>query len=114
MAFDSEINRLVILIVSGRQAGEVMQQLTRHRFYFTRIDSSGGVFQEPTECLLIGLNSERMVPLLRLVRKYCKVQKQYIPARMNMPMGYSPMPMIEAQFGGALIYTMDVEHFEQI
>jgi uncharacterized protein YaaQ len=110
----SEINQLAILIVSGRQVSELMQHLSKHGFYFTIIDSSGGVLQEPTVCLIIGLNNSRLTPLLRLVRKYCQPQTQYIPAQMNVQPGFPAFPMIEAQVGGALVYVVNVESFYQI
>lgn len=108
-------NRLAILIVSGRQAMDLMQQLTENGFYFTQIDSSGGMIQEPSLSLLIGLNDSRLETLLRLVRKYCKPQKQYVPTQIHIQPGFTTaLPMIEARVGGALIYILEVERFEQI
>ena len=114
MAAPAEINQLILVIVSGFQAGELMQHLTRNRFYFTKIDSSGGVFQEPTVVLLIGLNKSNLAPLLEIVREDCQPHPQYIPAHVNVQPGSAPFPMIEAQVGGALIYLMNVDKFTQI
>lgn len=108
------IDRLVILVASGHQANELMQQLTRNSFQFTVIDSSGGMFQEPTSTLIVGLNSTRLQALVSLVEKYCQPQTQYIPAQLSIPPNYTILPMIEAQTGGALVYTMNVERFEQL
>ncbi len=110
----STIDQLVILVLSGYQAEDLMHHLVEARFYFTKIDSSGGLLNEPTVCLLIGLNNVRMPALLELVQKYCHPFTQYIPTQLNSQSGYPSMSMIEAQVGGALIYTLNVERFEQL
>ncbi len=110
----AEINQLVILVVSGYQAEDLMQSLVERRFYFTKVDSSGGMLNEPAVCLLIGLNSSRLPALLDLVQNCCQPYTQYIPTQLNSQSGYPSMSMIEAQVGGALLYTMNVERFEQL
>ena len=115
MSATETINQLIILVVSGRHAGDFMQQLVHNRFYFTKIDSSGGgMLQIPTVTLLIGLNSTRLQALLALVNDCCHSYREYIPAQVSMPPNYPPMQMIEAQMGGALIYMLDIERFVQI
>ncbi len=109
----STVNQLVFVVVSERQAGDLLKALVRERFYFTKIDSSGEVFQEPTLCLLIGLNSARRSALMDLVGQCCKTYEEYIPVQFNPPASFPPMSMIEARAGGALVYVLDVERFEQ-
>jgi uncharacterized protein YaaQ len=110
-----KINQLAFVAVSGSQAGDLMQNLTKNGFYFTKIDSSGGIIQEPMVCLLIGFNKSRTEDLMKLSRKYCQPHKQYIPANMSIQPGYTnQIPMIEAQIGGAVIHLLNVERFEQM
>ncbi len=107
------INQLVFIVVNERQGEELMQALNRERFYFTRIDSSGMVFQEATVCLMVGLNNNRFNALLGLVNRYCQPHEEYVPVQFSPPAGFPPMSMIEAKTGGALIYLVDVDRFEQ-
>jgi uncharacterized protein YaaQ len=113
MTASDSVNLLIFIIVSGRQADELKNQLVRERFYFTQINSSGGPLQEPTVCLLIGLNSSRLDRLMGVVRAACKRFEEYIPVQMMPPTGLPPMQMIEAQVGGALVYAVEVEEFIQ-
>jgi uncharacterized protein YaaQ len=108
------IDQLVIIIVSGLQVERLMKSLIKAGFYCTRIDNSGGIVQDPAVCLLVGLNQARLASLSALVREYCRSFRKYIPTQFNEPAGYGPLPLIEAQVGGALIYSMNVERFEQI
>jgi uncharacterized protein YaaQ len=108
------VDLLVLLSVSGRQSSELIAQLIREKFYFTRIDSSGGLVQEPTNTLLIGLAHTRADRLFQIVEEYCKPYREYIPVNINLHQGVPPLSMVEAQVGGALVYTMNVERFEQL
>ncbi len=107
------IDRLVILVVSGSQSDQLMRRLRQEQFYFTIIDSTGGMLQEPMVCLLLGFQQRRMPALLDTVRQCCKPHTQYIPAQMHMPSDVRSLSMVEAQVGGALVYAMDVEQFIQ-
>lgn len=108
------INQLVTIIVSGSQAGELMKRLSREKFYFTQVDSSGGLLQEPTVCLLIGLQSERLAALFAIIRECCPRRRQFIPARVEVPQLQIPPVMIEAEVGGATIFSLPIERFEQL
>ncbi len=109
------IDQLAIVAVSGSQAGDLMNSLSKNGFYFTKIDSSGGIIQEPMVCLLIGFDKTRKDELMKLSRKYCQPHKQYIPANMSIQPGYTnQIPMIEAQMGGAVIHMLEVERFVQL
>jgi uncharacterized protein YaaQ len=108
------VDRLVILVVSGSQADALMRRLRQERFYFTVIDSTGGMLQEPTVCLLLGFSQGRLPALLEIVRQNCQPRTLYVPAQMRMPGDMGNLPMVEAQVGGALVYSLNVEQFVQL
>jgi uncharacterized protein YaaQ len=111
---DREIDLLILIMVSQSQSKKLMANLNKKHFYFTIIDSSSSLFHEPTVCLLMGLNHTRMETLNRLVKKYCQPYRKFIPVQMRGIGEFSHMPMIESLEGGATLYGMLVEHFEQI
>jgi uncharacterized protein YaaQ len=111
---ERDIDFLVLIIVSQSQSKKVMANLNKQHFYFTIIDSSSSLFQESTVCLLMGLNHTRMDILDKLIQKYCQPYRKFIPVQMRGIPEMSPMPVIETQEGGAILYGMPVEHFEQI
>ncbi len=113
-AEDKGIDLLVFLIISGSQVEQLRHRLVQKNFIFTQIDSKGGLIQEAILCLLIGLNSTRLEALVELVNECCQSYQQYIPIQVNIPPMSTPLSMIEAKVGGATIYTLKVERFEQI
>ncbi len=110
----SSVDQLALVVVSGRQADELMRQLVQARFYFTKIDSSGQLLQESTVCLLIGFSSNQLERLMGVIRVACHLRQEYVPTQLTMTNSLPPLTMIEAQVGGALVYVMDVEQFIQL
>jgi uncharacterized protein YaaQ len=108
------INQLVLATVSGTQAGELIGRLNRDRFYVTKIDSSGGLLYEATVLLLIGLDGIRLSRLLEHIRECCPTRRKFVPAHVETPFFAAQPVMIEAEIGGATIYVLDVERFEQL
>jgi uncharacterized protein YaaQ len=110
----SSLDRLVLLTFSDSQGDLLMKQLTKEDFRLTVINSTGGLLQEAVVCLLVGFPHERMPLFLDIVRKNCHAFRKYIPTQGVMPMEQVGLPMVEAQLGGATIYTMNVVRFVQI
>lgn len=113
MASDKILNQLVVATVSGRQVGELADRLSRDGFDFTFIDSSGGGLLESTVSILIGLNRADLPRLLERLRECCRVRRQFLPAHLEGPFLEAQPVMIEAEVGGAAVYVLDVERFEQ-
>jgi len=111
---DLKIDLLVLIVVSESQSKKLMANLSEQHFYFTIIDSSNSLFHEPTVCLLLGLNRDRMGTLNDLVEKYCRPYRKYISVQLRATGEFSQLPVLETQEGGATLYVMPVEHFEQI
>jgi len=108
------VNQMVMATVAGDQTGELTHQLTQEGFYFTQVDSRGGLLEEPTICLLIGLNHTRLERLLGLLRECCHARRRFIPVQVEAaPLQIQPT-MIEAEVGGAILYVLNVERFEQL
>lgn len=108
------VNQLVIATVAGTQAGTLTDRLTQDGFYVTQVDSSGGILHEATTSLLIGLDRARLPRLLKHVRECCPTRRQFIPAHVEAPLLEVQPVMIEAEAGGATVYVLDVERFEQV
>jgi len=114
MDTDIPVSQLVIVNVLGAQSDALVKRLTREGYYATQIDSSGGILDEPTASLFIGLAKERLEYLLEILRESCKVHRRYIPIHVEAPLLEVQPAVIEAEVGGALIYVLNVERFEQL
>ncbi len=108
------VNQLMIATVSGTLAGALTDRLTHDGFYVTQVDSSGGILHEATASLLIGLDQVRLPRLLEHIRACCRTRRRFVPAHVEAPLLEIQPMMIEAEVGGATVYVLDVEHFEQL
>ena len=113
MAISTEINELIVVVAAEEQLGDLTHRLVSGGFYFTLVASSGGFLQNSTVALLIGINHARLETLLKIVKDCCHTRRTYIPARIENPLLQGQPLMIEAEIGGAELYAMDVERFEQ-
>ncbi len=110
---NNPLDSLVFLIVSEKQVNRLMKQLSREGFHFTVINSTGGIGQIAEICLLIGFSHEQKPALMAAVHKSCKPYKEYIPTQGLLPSEAGSLPLLEVQVGGALVYSLEVERFEQ-
>jgi uncharacterized protein YaaQ len=115
MCKNCNIDTLVIANVSKTQVAGLTKELVKNGFYFTLIDSSGGLLQGSTNTLLIGIIRERYNDLMDLLRICCQRKITHVPTQTQMETfaHYSQPMIIEAQTGGAMVHTIPVEHFEQ-
>jgi len=103
-----------LITVMGEQASELIQRLTRDGFQVTELNSSGGFLQETQVFLLVGFPRQRQAQLLRHLRECCRRQRRYIPAHLEGSASLFHAAIIEAEVGGAVIFALDVERFEQL
>ncbi|NLF01924.1 MAG: hypothetical protein GX601_13205 [Anaerolineales bacterium] len=111
---EKTVNQLVVATVAGAQANTLTDRLTQAGFYATQIDSSGGILYEATVSLLIGLDRTQLPQLLEQFRECCSSRRRFIPAHVEAPLLEIQPVMIEAEVGGATVYVLDVERFEQV
>jgi uncharacterized protein YaaQ len=107
------VDQLVLVTAFESQVNPLMARLTGAGFYVTRIDTSGGLLYEAKISLLIGLNQARLPDLLAYIRACCATEVRFVPA-YGETLALEAQPMIfEAEVGGAIIYALNVEYFEQ-
>ena len=107
--------KLVIAIIQTRDKGRVVDALRANQFKFTQIASSGGFLREGNTTLLIGIEDDRLEPLLQLLEENCHTREQYInPIPPDTaPIGtFLPTP-IAVEVGGAVVFVLPVERFER-
>ena len=108
------VDHLAIVTAAASQAAEVIDVLTGEGYCVTEVDSDGGMLEEATTTLLVGLSHERLPGLLEILHQHCSTQRRFMPAHADTPMVQVEPMVIEVEVGGATVYTLNVEHFEQL
>ncbi|GAB4574521.1 MAG: cyclic-di-AMP receptor [Anaerolineae bacterium] len=107
--------KLVVAVVQDLDADDVIESLTAAGYRVTRVASTGGFFRQGNTTLFCGVADEQVQHLIGLLRKTCKRRSRMMPiaphsAEYPMTVG----AYVEVTVGGATVFVLDVEHFEQI
>jgi uncharacterized protein YaaQ len=108
--------KMLFCIVQNEDAGGLVSALTKEGFRSTRYQSHGGFLRQGNATILVGVPDDRVDDVIAVVRRNCRTRTQYInplPPMMEPGEFYMPNP-VDVQFGGATIFVIDVDRFEQV
>lgn len=108
--------KLVFAIVSDEDATHLISEINKAGHRVTKLASSGGFLKSGNSTLMIGTEEEKLKDVLDIIKRFSSSRNVSINAN-TMPSGmggsYIPYP-VEVQVGGATVFVVNVEHFEQI
>ena len=105
-------NGLMLAVVQGQDADFAIESLVEEDFSVTRLPSVGGFLGRKSASLLICIDKKSKVRAIELLDKTCRKRVAFIA----VPMENSPLPMpapTPVIIGGASIFSLDVEHYEE-
>ena len=108
-----KIHALMAVVVQEQDVDPVTRALEKIPVPVVRFASVGGFLGQQNFTLLIGLPDERDDEVLQVLRTTCRQRVEYLA----MPLEGAPMPMpspVPVTVGGATIFTLPVERFEEI
>ena len=107
-----EMKDLLIAVVQGQDADMAIDALMGQGFKVTRLPSVGVFLGRKNATLMIGIDSDRKEQAIDLLNKNCRQRVAFI----SVPMESSPLPMpapTPVTVGGATIFSVAVEHYEE-
>jgi uncharacterized protein YaaQ len=107
--------KLVVANVQDQDAEGVVKALNAAHFRVTRIGSTGGFLHEGNSTLIIGVDDHLVDRVVAELKRNSQRRKKYLPiAGGAVPAAETFYNFIEVEVGGAVVFVLDVEHFEQI
>jgi len=111
---NTEPIRLLIMAVVQEQDQDVaMRTLERLHVPAVYMASTGGYLGRRNATLMIGLPRGREQEVLKMLQETCRQRVEY----MTLPLEGSAMPMpapVAVTVGGATVFALPVERFEEI
>ncbi len=107
------VHALMAVVVQEQDADPVTHALEKLRAPVAHFASAGGFLGRRNYTLLIGLPDGLEEEVLKILRTSCRQRVEYLA----MPLEGSPMPMptpVPVTVGGATIFTLPVEQFEEL
>jgi uncharacterized protein YaaQ len=107
--------KLVVATIQDQDADRCVSSLTDKGFRVTRIGTTGGFLKQGNTTLLIGVEDHLVNPVIDVLRQSSRRRMRYIPmASGAAPNGMALYNYIEVEIGGASVFVLDIEHFEQV
>lgn len=103
---------VLLAVVQAQDAEAAESSLLKLGFSVTRLPSVGGFLGRRNATLLIGMPAEKEPLAIETLNKNCRQRIEYIA----VPLESAPLPLpapTPITIGGATIFTMAVEHFEE-
>jgi uncharacterized protein YaaQ len=104
---------LLIAVVQSQDAENAEDALCKEDFSVTRFPSVGAFLGRKNATLMIGLPKIKRKRAIELLRSICRERVEYIA----VPLESAPLPMpnpTPITIGGATIFGMNIEHFEEV
>ena len=107
--------KLLISVINSDDTYSLTDALTEHGYTSTVVSSTGGFLREGNTTLLIGVQDDQVIDVLRLIQSTCRTRQKYVnpfPAMVDYEEAYLATP-IEVEVGGAVVFVVNVERFEK-
>jgi uncharacterized protein YaaQ len=113
LAEDNAVNSMLIAIVQAQDSERAERALNKIGHYITRLPSSGGFLGRRNATLLMGIPGNEQPKINEVLQKTCRQRVEFIA----VPLESTPLPLpapTPITIGGATIFAIDVEHYEEI
>lgn len=109
--------KLIMAIVQDIDSRGVLDALVADGFRATKISSSGGFLVRGNATILIGVKDERVEAVLNILRTHCHARREFVSP--VVPLGEAAsarhwVQPLEVEVGGATVFVLGVERFEQL
>lgn len=108
----SNNTRMIIAVIQSQDIDAAFAALKNVNISATRLPSVGGFLGRRNATLLIDLNSDEVGKAQAALQESCRQRIEYLA----VPLESAPLPLptpTPITVGGATIFTVNIEHFEE-
>jgi uncharacterized protein YaaQ len=105
--------KLIIAMVQDEDSEATTQALTEHGQRVTRLATTGGFLRRGNTTLLIGVEDAQVDDVMGVLRQTCRRRTTFTTLVSETPM-MLPASVVEVEVGGATVFVLNMEHFEQV
>ncbi len=105
--------KLIIAIINGDDAQNVLSEITKAGFYATKLSTTGGFLRAGNLTLLMGVEDDKVNELLELLRINCRKRQEITPVMPSVEGLVTAIP-VQITVGGATVFVIDVEQFHKM
>ena len=107
--------KLVVIIASESDGDRLIHRLIDQGYPATKIAGTGGFLRRGNATILSGVDAGEVDAVIAIVREECHARTEFVPAQTLPFAGESGLmsQQFEVRVGGATVFVVDVERFEQ-
>jgi uncharacterized protein YaaQ len=105
--------KLVIAVVQDEDSEAAVQALTERGYRVTRLATTGGFLRRGNTTLMIGVEDAQVDEVVGVLRQKCRRRTVFTPLVSETPM-MLPSSVVEVEVGGATVFVINMERFEQV
>jgi len=116
---NQETNKLVLAVLQEEDYDSTVAALNEHGYFVTKLSSSGGFLKKKNITILVGVDSQRYVELLDLLKgragrrlKTVFTAPSLFPGSGHEAIMSSSVP-VEVETGGVTVFTMSLEGLDK-
>lgn len=103
--------KLIVAIINSDDSQNVLSEITKAGFYATKLSTTGGFLRAGNLTLLMGVEDEKVVELLDILRENCRKREEITPVIPSMEGSLIPAIPVKISVGGATVFVLDVDQF---
>ena len=107
---------MIMAVINNDDARNLLDRLTRRGFSATVTSSTGGYLRISNTTVFCGVEDDQVENVMEIIRESCPDRVQYVtplPPVMEPGEVHIPTP-VEKHLGGATVFVLHVDHFEEI
>jgi uncharacterized protein YaaQ len=109
----AEIDLLTSAIVQIQDVENAIDALEKEGILVTRLSSSGGFLGRRNVTLLIGIRKEELEKVVDILKHTCRRRVEYVSTPLEGSPFHLPLST-PVTIGGATVFTLQVEHYEEL
>ncbi len=109
--------KLILAIVQDVDSRDVLDGLMAAGYRATKVSSTGGFLVRGNATILIGVLNEQVEHVLSILREHCHARREFVSPVMPLSEAAAArhwVQPLEVEVGGATVFVLDVERFEQL
>jgi uncharacterized protein YaaQ len=109
----TKVDTLLIVIIQSQDADLAIHMLSKIGQKVTKLPSVGGFLRRRNTMLLIALEKSTRPAVLEVLKDTCQQRVEFIA----VPLESTPLPLpapTPINVGGAIVFSLDIEHYEEI
>jgi uncharacterized protein YaaQ len=109
--------KLILAIVQDVDAKDVLNALVAEGHRATRVGTTGGFLVRGNTTILLGVEEDRLPGVLDILREHCHARREFVSPVVPLSEAAAArhwVQPLEVEIGGATVFVLDVERFEQL